>query len=143
MKYGFRSSLIAACALVAYSAAPAQADDSLYRAFGGKPGLERLAADFLDIMLADERVAFSFEESDHDRFREKFALQLCELTGGPCVYDGLSMQESHAPFAFSNMHFNAVVEDLQKAMTKQKIPFRTQNRLLKLLAPMQRDIVAK
>jgi hemoglobin len=36
--------------------------------------------------------------------------------------------------------FNALVEDLQKAMDKNDVPFHAQNRLLAKLAPMYRDI---
>jgi hemoglobin len=39
--------------------------------------------------------------------------------------------------------FNALVEDLQLAMDDSEIPFATQNRLLAILAPMERDIVNK
>jgi hemoglobin len=38
------------------------------------------------------------------------------------------------------MQFNALVEDLQKAMSERGIPFRAQNKLLAKLAPLHRDI---
>jgi len=39
--------------------------------------------------------------------------------------------------------FNAVAEDLQTAMERTGLPYWTQNRLMALLAPMQRDIVTQ
>jgi len=68
---------------------------------------------------------------------------VCELTGGPCHFHGISMTGSHAYLELQDRHFNALVEDLQNAMDTQKVPFRTQNRLLAILAPMRRDIVTK
>jgi hemoglobin len=38
-------------------------------------------------------------------------------------------------------HFNALVEVLQVSMDARGIPFRHQNQLLALLAPMHRDVV--
>ncbi len=36
-----------------------------------------------------------------------------------------------------------MVEDLQKAMDKEGVPFATQNRFLARLAPMEHDIATK
>lgn len=125
-----------------YRPAPA-ADDSLYRAFGGAEAIERSVAAFARIALEDPRIAHTFEESDMNRFREKLTLQLCWLMGGPCVYDGFGMRESHQPLDIGPAEWGAMVEDFQKAMSEAGVPFRTQNKLLKLLAPMRRDIEAE
>lgn len=39
--------------------------------------------------------------------------------------------------------FNALVEDLQIAMNQRGIPFRSQNKLLAVLAPMHREVITK
>ncbi|MDN5924337.1 MAG: group 1 truncated hemoglobin, partial [Xanthomonadales bacterium] len=39
--------------------------------------------------------------------------------------------------------FNALVEDLQKAMNKHAIPFRSQNKLLAKLAAMHNVIITQ
>ncbi len=52
------------------------------------------------------------------------------------------MTTAHADLDIAPRQFNAIVEDLQDSMEAEGIPFRTQNRLLALLAPMHRDIVA-
>jgi hemoglobin len=53
------------------------------------------------------------------------------------------MVAAHKGVHATNADFNAVVEDLQKAMDKDGVPFATQNRFLARLAPMQHDIVTK
>lgn len=122
--------------------APADTD-RLYQEFGGEEGVARVVDAFIRIALEDPRIAHTFEESNMDRFREKLSLQLCWLMGGPCVYDGLGMRESHAPLDITAAQFGAMVEDFQDAMDEAGVSFRTQNKLLKLLAPMRRDIVLK
>ena len=69
-------------------------------------------------------------------------LQLCGLTGGPCPYTVRTMKAAHADLNPAPRHFNALVEDLQDAMDAEHVSFWTQNRLLALLAPMHRDVVA-
>ncbi|WP_425409916.1 group I truncated hemoglobin [Hyphococcus sp.] len=131
-----------AVSLMLSDAASAE-DDRLYRAFGGKDGIARIVEDFTSMALDDPRVSATFDETSIPRFKEKLTLQLCELTGGPCVYDGLDMHAAHSGLDMTTADFNAIVEILQNAMNNHNIPFRTQNKLLKLLAPMKRDIVVE
>jgi len=51
------------------------------------------------------------------------------------------MVEAHAAFKIERAHFSALVEVLQVAMDKRGIPFRAQNKLLAVLAPMHREVV--
>lgn len=125
----------------AYRPVPA-ADDALYRAFGGAEAVQETVLAFERIALADPRIAHTFEESDMNRFREKLTLQLCWLMGGPCVFDGFGMRESHQPLDIGPAEWGAMVEDFQMAMSEAGVPFRTQNKLLKILAPMRRDVEA-
>jgi len=120
-----------------------KADDSLYRDMGGLEVLTRMVDDTLALALADVRIKDTFKETDMKRLAKLITEQFCELSGGPCKYSGDPMKEVHQGLGLSNMQFNALVEDLQAAMDKSGIPSRTQNRLLALLAPMQRTVVTK
>lgn len=134
----------AACALVVAFAAPsfgAGADDSLYRALGERAGLVRLADDLLQRVLADPRLRPFFADIDADDFVGGLATQLCELSGGPCRYDGPDMKKAHSGLDIDRAAFNAVVESLQRSMDARGIAFATQNRLLARLAPLHREIV--
>jgi hemoglobin len=136
----FASLIIAAVSLVAFGA---RADDSLYQDLGGHDGIVKIANQTADNFLADDRIKHTFDDTNMDRFRAMLADQFCQLTGGPCVYKGHDMKAAHKGLHLGTADFNAVVEDLQDAMSKCDVPFRTQNRLLALLAPMKRDIVTK
>lgn len=119
------------------------ADTQLFNDLGGLPVLQKVVEDFVEIMLVDRRIAHTFNGSNIPRVKEKLVEQFCMLSGGGCAYTGDPMREVHQGLQLTNAHFNALVEDLQLAMDHANIPFRTQNRLLALLAPMQRDTVTR
>ena len=116
-------------------------DDSLYQAFGGKPGIERVMADFVPRLRADPQIGEFFKETKLSELQKQLTDQLCVVSGGPCVYEGETMKNSHADMKIRKADFNALVEVLQQSMDAQGIPFAVQNRMLARLAPMHRDIV--
>jgi hemoglobin len=122
---------------------PALAEDTLFADMGGQPGIDMLVDASVDAYLADARIAPIFSESNIDRVRAEFKVQFCQVAGGPCQYAGHDMTAAHKGLHLTNADFNAVVEDLQGAMTKVGIGFATQNRFLARLAPMQRQVVTK
>jgi hemoglobin len=121
----------------------AQADDSLYHALGDRSGLAAIVNDAAERWLADDRIKGEFDNLNIPRFKDRLVDFLCELTGGPCHYKGRNMYLTHKGLHLREAEFDAQVEGLQAAMEKHKIPFRTQNQLLALLAPMEREIVTK
>ena len=116
-------------------------DATLYRALGERAGLERLMNDFVPRLKADPRIAEHFKETKLSHLAKQLTDQLCVVAGGPCVYEGASMKDAHADLKVRRADFNALVEQLQRSMDAQAIPFGVQNRLLALLAPMHRDVI--
>ncbi|AYQ28651.1 MULTISPECIES: group 1 truncated hemoglobin [unclassified Polaromonas] len=134
----------AACASLAQIPAAAQTapqNDQLYKAFGEKTGLVALMDDFMVRLLADPRTGPHFKPANQQRVKEQLVDQLCALSGGPCVYKGADMKSSHANLDIKKSDFHALVEVLQQSMDAKGIPFRRQNEMLALLAPMNRDII--
>ena len=121
--------------------APARAG-TLFDDLGGRPGLTRIAGGMLQRVQADPRIRDKFADANIERLQGLLMLQFCVVSGGPCRYPGRSMKAAHADLGLAPRHFNALVEDLQDAMDAEGVPFRTQNRLLALLAPMHRDVVS-
>jgi hemoglobin len=113
----------------------------LYVAFGGKEGISRLMNDFVELLVADKRIAVMFKDTKLKNLKEQLTDQICQITGGPCKYEGDNMKAAHADLGITAAHFNALVEDLQIAMDKHGISFDRQSQLLALLAPMHRDII--
>jgi len=69
--------------------------------------------------------------------------QFIELSGGPVTYHGRDIAEVHSTLGITNADFNRLAENLQVAMDHHGVPFPTQNRLVALLASMQRAVVTK
>lgn len=118
-------------------------DPAIFKEFGEKAGLVRIMDDFMVNLLQDPRTKSFFENSDKTRVKEQLVDQFCFILNGPCEYKGAKMKPMHSNLGINREHFNALVEQLQFAMDKNNVPFRAQNKLLAVLAPMHRDIITK
>ncbi|SDQ01907.1 group I truncated hemoglobin [Ectopseudomonas guguanensis] len=127
--------------LLAACAQQAPRDDGLYHALGEEPGIVRIVEGMLLGSARDPRIARHFRGIDIERLREKLIEQLCFESGGPCVYTGDSMEESHKGLRLTPSDFNALVEHLQDAMEAEGVPTPAQNRLLARLAPMRGQVI--
>lgn len=130
------ASLLGGCA-----SAPPPADDALYQALGGEPGIAALVEELLVRSVDNPRIARHFVETDLVQLHQRLSEQICFEAGGPCRYEGRTMEEAHEGMALTEAEFNALVEDLQDAMDSLQVPTRAQNRLLRRLAPMRAQII--
>lgn len=138
MKYLIKVFLI--CFLFGLSR-PAQADSTLYKDLGGDAAMTEIVDRMMDYSLADKRIAETFSNSNIDRLKPLLVQHFCALADGPCTFEGQDMRRVHTGLGIKTKHFNALVENLQKAMRDIDIPYATQNDLLAILAPMHKDIV--
>lgn len=139
-----RSLCIALLALVLIGCAQQPAkDDSLYRDLGEKPGITRIVEGMLINVAGDPRIVQFFAKVDIAGLRDKLVDKFCVIAGGPCVYTGDSLEESHKGQNLSPSHFNALVENLQAAMDSQGVPTPVQNRLLARLAALRGQVIEK
>jgi len=116
-------------------------DRSLYDRLGGYEVIEAFVIDGVNNVLADDRINFLFEGVDGENLVFQLSEQICDLAGGPCIYSGLSMEESHFGLDISEAQFNALVEDFQQAMRDNDIPYGLENQVIALLAPMKPAII--
>ena len=121
----------------------AAADPAVYQALGQRAGIVNLMDDFVARLVADPRIAGKFKDSNLKNLKAQLSDQICQVSGGPCVYEGSDMKSAHEELGITMADFNALVEDLQLSMEAKGIPFRVQNRLLARLAPMHRDIITR
>lgn len=119
----------------------AQAEPTLYEQIGGEPVLRKTVEEFVVIMEQDDRINFAFGNTDITKFKQLLFEQLCNITGGPCRYTGRTMKESHEKMEVDNAMFNALAEDVYLAFDRAGVPYRLQNKVMAIFAPMQRDIV--
>jgi hemoglobin len=122
-------------------AVPSSHAATLFDQIGGEPKMKAAVDELVKIMLDDDRINFVFAETDLDKFKGLLYAQLCQLSGGPCTYTGRDMYTAHQKLKVKNAQFNALTEDLYIALSRVGVRYRTQNKLIALLAPMQHDIV--
>jgi hemoglobin len=140
MKHMIAPLLIAALGLLP-PVHPACAADTLFASMGGEPVLRTAVDRFADIVEADDRINFTFAETEMPKFKQLLFEQLCALSGGPCRYSGRDMRTAHAKLKITTAEFNALAEDLYLGLGQAGIPYRKQNQLMAMLAPMKHDIV--
>jgi hemoglobin len=139
-----RSVALACCLLftgAAFAQAQAPANDSLFQAWGGKAGIRAVMDDFVPRLFADPRTAGFFKNANRENLTTQLTDQLCQESGGPCVYKGVPMKLAHQELEIGRRDFNALVEILQQAMDAKAVPFAAQNGMLARLAPMHREII--
>ena len=127
--------------LVAACATPPSAPPSLYQRLGGEPVVSKVVDQLIDRSASDARTARSFKDVKLARVKEKLVEQVCELAGGGCKYTGDPMREVHKGLENTDAEFALLVQVLREALAANGVGEREKNELLRLLAPMKREIV--
>jgi hemoglobin len=123
------------------SAAATAADDSLYVRLGGEVGVAAISNTLIDRVVADPVMGPSFKDAKLSRIKTLLAEQICDLSGGPCHYSGDPMKEVHAGHHITQAMFYRMVATLRGILKERHVDLRSTNQLLRLLAPMKRDVV--
>lgn len=109
---------------------------------GGQAALVAVVDDFMANVGGDPRIARRFQTMDSARFKPMLVQQLCVATGGPCKYTGRPMKDVHDGLGISDAEFNAMAQDLRRAMARRDIPVDTQVAFVEALEPMRDDVVS-
>lgn len=117
------------------------AETSLYDRLGGREVIAAFVDDAVERIVVDDRIAELFEDTDIPNLKLQLTDQICQLGGGPCVYEGLDMKSAHRGLAISEAEFNALVENFQWAMRANDVPYALENQVLALLAPMKPAVI--
>ena len=119
---------------------------SLYKRLGGREGIAIVVGDFVGNMATDPRVNARFKDMkgpDVEKLKSNLADQICDLTGGPCSYLGRDMKTTHKGMKITEAEWSATVDNLGKALDKNKVGDKEKRELVGLLAPMKPDIVGQ
>jgi hemoglobin len=125
------------------SASAQMAKRSLYDRLGGYSAISAVVDDFVANVAADKRINKFFAKANVPRLKARLVEQLCQASGGPCVYTGADMKTAHAGMGVRNQDFNALVQDLVKSLNKFKVPKAEQKEIASVLLPMRKDIVTR
>jgi hemoglobin len=114
---------------------------SLYDRLGGLDAINAAVDSWVARVAGDDRINRKFERTDIPRLKKEVIDQLCEATGGPCVYTGRSMRDTHAGMKTTAGEFDAVMQQLGATLDEFKVPKTDQEELVALLMPMRDEIV--
>ena len=140
MNYLFGLSFILFSILGLSACATHPTEASLYERIGGMEVLRAVASETIDKVSSDPKTKRSFEGVKLAPLKESVASHLCQLTGGPCQYEGETMKNAHHDANITEAEFELFVSTFRDVLTKH-VQTREKNELLKILAPMKRDIV--
>ncbi len=143
---GSRIVLLVAALNLAACATMGDPPPTLYKRLGGRDGIALVVGDFVTNMAGDSRVSARFKDmkgADVEKLKSNLADQICDATGGPCSYVGRDMKTTHKGMNITEAEWNATVENLTKALDKNKVDAKDKSELLGMLGPMKADIVGQ
>jgi hemoglobin len=138
-------SLVVFAALVALAAsAPSRAagaEPSLYERLGGETVIRAISEDIWTNHTLNPIINNRFANSDPVYVKQMVFEIFAASTGGPVEYTGKDMQGAHATMNISDMEFNAVVDDVLKALDMNNIGARERGEVLAILWSVKDQVV--
>ena len=147
------SALVSVAVLAFVLTAPTVAEEkeapSLYDRLGGVYSIATVVDDFIDRLLVNETLnanpAIDKARGTVPKAGLKYHVSalVCQATGGPCIYSGRSMKDSHKHLNISEKEWDAMVVDFVATLNDFNVPKKEQDELLAIVASTKGDIVTK
>lgn len=132
--------------LLSASAQDGMMKKSLYDRLGGYNAVAAVVDDFVGRLVADkqfERFFVGHSTDSKKRIRQHIVDQFCAAAGGPCIYTGRTMKDSHMGLGISEADWNAAAKHLVASLDKFKVPEPEKKELLAFVTSLKGDIVEK
>ena len=136
--------LVAFCCSFSTASAQVMTVKPLYQRLGGYDAIAAVVDDFIGRLATDPQIAPFFTGHSTDskmRIRQHIINQLCQATGGPCVYNGRDMKTAHAGLGITEEQWNTSVTHLVATLDKFKVPQKEKDELIGAIASFKKDIV--
>jgi len=120
---------------------------SLYDRLGGVYSIAAVVDDFVDRVMNDSRLnANPKVDEAHHRvppagFKYLVTEMVCWAAGGPQLYTGRSMRESHEHLAITEGEWEAFLDDLRQTFDRFAVPTAERAELLAIVGSTKGDIV--
>jgi hemoglobin len=130
-----------------HEAKKAEGAKSLYERLGGTYAIATVVDDFIERLLVND-VLNANPAIDEARMRVpkaglKFRVtaMVCQVTGGPEVYKGRNMKETHANLNITSEEWDAMAADFKKSLDHFEVPDAEQKELFAIVGSVKGDIV--
>jgi len=140
-------SVISFGALFALQAAGAPAQSSapsLYSRLGGFDAIAALVDDFGPRLGTDPKLArfFGGHGKESQMRQRQLAIEyICEKVGGPCLYIGRPLKNTHAGLGITESDWDMAMKHLHLSLDKLKIQSKEREEVLALVGSFKKDIV--
>ncbi|HEY6199756.1 MAG TPA: group 1 truncated hemoglobin, partial [Candidatus Binatia bacterium] len=127
--------LASACASNSAAQSSAQSGPSLYKRLGGYDAIAAVSDDFIARLAADKQLSrflVGMSADSQKRLRQHVVDQLCQATGGPCIYTGRPMKTAHAGLGITESDWQLTVKHLVASLDKFKVPEKEKQEFLAL-----------
>lgn len=127
------------------SSAAAQAN-TLYKRIGGYDAIAAVTDDFIGRLVNDPLIAPFFKGHSQNtlaKIRQLVIEQICQATGGPCVYTGRDTKTTHKGLGITEEQWNASVRHFTATLDKFNVSAKEKGELLGIVASLKADIVEK
>lgn len=118
-------------------------ENSLYHKLGGKGAIDAAVEAFYVKVLSDDRIKHFFDDINMNKQRRKQKEFLSAAFGGPIPWTGKDMRKAHAGMKLTEVHFNAVAENLQKTLEEMKVPKELIDQVMAIAASTHDDVLNK
>lgn len=122
------------------------ADGSLYSRLGGIKAIRPVVHQIAVNAIGDSRISKYFTVLSEGRLtnlEQRVVEQLCMVSGGPCIYTGEDMPESHRNLKITSEEFDAFIEDAAKALDTFKVPAKEKGEVAGALIGLKEMIINK
>jgi hemoglobin len=120
---------------------------TLYDRIGGRDAVDAAVDIFYTKILADDRVAHFFANTDMKRQAAHQKIFLTYAFGGAQNYPGKSMREAHKPLVenqgLNEDHFNAVAENLSLTLQELNVPSNLHDEVMAVVGSTKDDVLCR
>jgi len=122
-------------------------EKSLYERLGGVKPISLVVDDFInrlvanDILNANPMIKAGRKHSPDAYLKFQVTNLVCQATGGPCIYTGLGMKESHTHMNITENEWQVMRDEFKKTLDKFQVPEKEQKELFDIVESTKKDIV--
>lgn len=113
---------------------------SLYERLGAGDKIREIVADIWANHISNPIIKNRYAGSDPDHVKQVVWEFFCAGTGGPQAYSGDDMLKAHTGMNISDEEFNAVTDDVLKALDKNNVGKQERDEVLVILYSMKGEI---
>lgn len=122
-------------------------EKSLYERLGGVYPVATVVDSFIekllvnDVLNANPAIKEARDRVPKAGLKFRVTALVCQVTGGPEVYTGRSMKDSHSHLNISEKEWDAMITDFKKTLDEFMVPAKEQNELISIVESTKKDIV--